>query len=370
MHCSLGITLDKLRLKNMSVRMIRNSWWVDFRFDHIRLRKRSPENTRSGALMYESVLRSRLARGEHMSQLLIKSGRDFNDYSKEWFRAYVKTNNRASVQKEKFTTLRIHLVPSFGHLPLKDITNKLIEEYKLAKLESGLSPKTINNHISILRTCLSYAVEWGELEKLPRVKQLKCKPMVINFLNEDECQQVLTGKNELLMRDMVLLALRTGMRIGELIALTWQDIDFENKLINIQRSIVDGKIGVPKSNRIRFIPLTNEMTSLFKNRPKFGPYVFHNNSGKPLTDHQVYGGLKRLCKETGVREFGWHALRHTFASQLVSKNVSLHTVQKLMGHSTITMTEHYAHLAPSSLQDAVKLLETPTQNSSLSIFSI
>lgn len=117
----------------MSVRKIRNSWWVDFRIEYKRYRKRSPENSRRGAEAYEVTLRQRLARGESLTPQPLVERPTFADFSDEWFATYAQTNNKPSEQRSKESTLRLHLKPMLGRRRLDDITNRLIEEYKAAK---------------------------------------------------------------------------------------------------------------------------------------------------------------------------------------------------------------------------------------------
>src|SRR5262245_57821757 len=146
----------------MTVRMIKKSWWVDFRFNFTRYRKRSPENSRAGALAFEATLRQKLARGEtfdlrgeEKSDELI-----FEAFARQWFELYVKTNNKPSEQYAKEKILRASLIPFFGTMRLKEISAKHIERYKAQQVATGVAPKTVNNRLTVLGKCLNCASEW------------------------------------------------------------------------------------------------------------------------------------------------------------------------------------------------------------------
>src|SRR5215831_7142720 len=113
----------------MAVRMIKRTWWVDFRFHHTRHRQRSPDNSRAGALAYEAVLRQKLARGETLDPEE-KTGSDeitFGQFAWQWFDQYVKANNKISEQYSKEKILKSSLIPFFGAMRLDEITTERIE---------------------------------------------------------------------------------------------------------------------------------------------------------------------------------------------------------------------------------------------------
>src|SRR4051812_16290490 len=117
----------------MSVRKDKNSWWVDFRFNHVRYRKRSPDNSKGGAQAYEALLRQRLARGEALDNGLTPHP-TFEEFAWKWFQEYVVPNNRFSEQRIKSYTLKSSLIPFFGKLPIDEIRTQHIEQYKARKV--------------------------------------------------------------------------------------------------------------------------------------------------------------------------------------------------------------------------------------------
>ncbi|MCX6714768.1 MAG: site-specific integrase [Candidatus Uhrbacteria bacterium] len=311
---------------------------------------------RAGAASYELVLRQRLARGEPvlMSE---QAEQSFSEFAAEWFRTYVQTNNKPSEQRTKMLNLKNHLLPFFGRLPLKKISSSLVEQYKAKKLSENLSPKTVNNHLVVLSKCLHTAKDWGHVNDCPTIKHLKTVSQRLDFLSPIESQQLIENASYPMWQEMVFLALRTGMRLGELFGLEWQDIDFPRRLLTVQRSIVQGIVGTPKNGKTRHIPLTTDVCrALFEMRQPAG-LVFARPDGSPLSHIMAQNAIRQVCKRADVRRVSWHILRHTFASQLATRGVPLTAIKELLGHSSITMTMRYAHLAPSTLRDAVNVLE-------------
>ena len=155
------------------------------------------------------------------------------------------------------------------------------------------------------------------------------------------------------------MAVRTGMRFSELIGLEWTDMDFDRREIIIQRANVRGAIGSPKNNRIRRVFMATDLcrTLVALRRPT--GLVFTQN-GHAVSAAPAWRALRRACTRAEIEPIGWHVLRHTFATQLVQRNASLHAIKELLGHSTIQMTLRYAHVSESLLRDTIALLEKPS----------
>lgn len=340
----------------MSARKMRNAWWVDFMVARDRIRRKSPENSKAGAEAYESILRQRLARGESLENDK-PSKLFFKDFVKEWMETYVKNNNKPSEQLTKKVILKKHLVPYFGDKELKEIKTATLEQYKTYKLQKELSPKTINNHLAVLIKCLHTAEDWGKLEASPKVKFLKTVSQRLDFLIPAESRQLVQNCHEPVWREMILTALRTGMRLGELFGLEWQDVDFKRRDITVRRSIVNGIVGTPKNNKVRHIPMTDDVCRALYDYRKTSGLVFGREDGSARTQYMAMDAIKRICKKSGVRVISWHILRHTFASQLAANGVPIVAIKDLLGHSSINMTMRYAHLAPSFLHSSVEVLD-------------
>lgn len=345
----------------MAVRLIRNSWWVDLRHEHIRYRKRSPENSRAGALAYEATLRQRLARGDSIGRRQQPSER-FAEFAAKWFEEYVVPNNKPSEQRTKKYALSGSLVPFFGKLALAEIGVRDVERYKVALLREGVAAKTVNNRLTILRKCLHTAYEWlGLTGAPPKIAWLKCPPAHTDYLTPDESNALLRH-SEGVIGEMILAALRTGMRQGELKGLQWSSIDWLNGTVAVRHSYSDytKSLGSPKGNRERHIPLDIDLLEVLRARKQASGYVFLDELGRPYDHYRLSAALAAVCRRTGLRKIGWHALRHTFASHLAMNGTPLNVVQVLLGHVSIATTMRYAHVAPSALRKAIELANPRT----------
>jgi integrase len=344
--------------------MIKKSWWVDLRFNYTRHRKRSPENSRAGALAYEATLRQRLARGEEISGVEQDSVQDqvFERFAWRWFDEYVLSNNKYSERLGKKHILSASLVPHFGRLLVGQITTHHIEQYKAYLTREGLAAKTINNRLTVLNTCLRAGYDWLKIVTAPpKIKRLKCPPVHTDYLSVEESELLITQATGVLY-ELVLAGLRTGMRQGELKGLQWTSIDWQNRTLTVRHSRSDytKKLESPKSNRERRIPLDLDLYEVLLRRKDGAGYVFTDSEQRPFDQAQMGEALTGLCKKVGLRRITWHVLRHTFASHLAMRGVPLNIVQALLGHSTISTTMRYAHVAPSTLRTAVDLLSPRT----------
>lgn len=343
----------------MTVRLINKSWWVDIRANHIRYRRRSPENTKAGSQAYEAALRQKLARGDSI-EFVDDTDKSvtFEKFAAQWYEQYVVTNNKFSEQYAKQKILAASLIPFFGRMAVNSIKGNHIEQYKAQALASGVTSKTVNNRLTVLAKCLRCAHEWYGID-LPIIKKLKCPPVKTDYLTVGECDALLSHMNGQL-REMIFLALRTGMRQGEIRGLQWSSIDWQNRSVTVRHSRCDRNKSLvsPKNNRERHIPLDSDLYELLFHRKRSTGYVFTNlnSNGEPFTSHHLIERLGIICKDAQMRKITWHLLRHTFATHLTLRNVPLTVVKELLGHSTITTTMRYAHVAPSALRSAIEVL--------------
>lgn len=342
-----------------------DAWFVDVKFRSLdgraqRIRKFSPVQTKRGAEQYEQQLRQSLVDGTYGKPEEEEVPREIptlGAFAKEFIDTYATANNKPSEVQSKRTILKWHLVPEMGSLKLNEIGQRKIENYKARKLASGLSPKTVNNHLTVLRRLLSLAVEWEQLDHLPPFKWLKVPDPEFDFLDFEEAGRLVAGADEA-WRPMILVGLKAGLRLGELIGLRWEDVDLVAGRLMVRRAVARGIIGTPKSGRSREIPTSDELLRALKgHRHLRGELVFCDADGRLLTKEECKHPLWRACKRAGLRLLGWHALRHTFASHLVMRGAPIKAVQEMLGHATIEMTMRYSHLSPDVRRDAVGLLD-------------
>lgn len=275
------------------------------------------------------------------------------------FLEHSEAKNEFSSVRAKRQILRDHLVPAFGPLPLDVITFDRIDDLK-SRLsnELDLSNKTVNNILTVLRRLLMLAVKRGALAAVPEIEWLPTEPSAFDFLSFEESLDLIEAAASE-WRTMIMVAVRCGLRQGELLGLRWEDVDLKNGRITVRRSIVRGREKGTKSRRHRDIPLGKEIAAaLAKHRHLRGPLVFCDIGGNRLTNGECKWPLYNACTGANLRRIGWHVLRHTFGSQLAMQGAQPGAIQKLMGHATLRMTERYMHLSPNVSRDAVLLLDS------------
>jgi integrase len=252
----------------------------------------------------------------------------------------------------------------FLGLDMEKLTPARLASYRARRLkEDGASKSSLNRDRTALLALLNAAVADGLLSVNPIAK---FKPLK---LEDDERVRYL-GEADPAERErfmaaverapeyfavMVKLALLTGMRRGEIFSLTWQNVDLAGGKLTVRASAA-------KSQRKRVIQLPPAAIDLLKGWRKAHAdvvdiklHVFLNSAtGKPYTD--IKFRWQALCRDAKIADFRFHDLRHDYASRLVQSGVDLYTVQKLLGHSSIEMTQRYAHLSDKGLQDAVSVL--------------
>ena len=291
----------------------------------------------------------------------------------------VERKNKLSTYDAKEMMLRMHLVPALGRKTLDEIDYATIEDLKInlaktptqnvSRKKDGkpgtrketkyLSNKSINNVLTLLRHMLKVAKKRGLISTVPEVEAYRVLEPDTDFLSFEEADRLLEGARDLgEWRTMIVVALRTGLRFGELLALRWEDVDLVAGKLTVKKSIVKGMEGEPKGRKSREVPLGDEvLRALKQHRHLRGPRVFCDEDGAVLRGPKSRWELERACKRAGLRLVGWHTLRHSFASHLVMRGVSIVTVQRLLGHVDIHTTMRYAHLSPDVAREAVQRLD-------------
>ncbi|MGD8718575.1 MAG: site-specific integrase [Candidatus Zixiibacteriota bacterium] len=265
----------------------------------------------------------------------------------EKYLAYCEQNNRPSTYNRKRPFID-HILAYFGDVPLSSITTEQIEAFKIHRRRT-VGPATVNREMAALKHALNLAVEWDYLEVSPaaRVKKFKEPPGRVRYLNRGEADALVAACSPEL-RPVVVTSLNTGMRIGEILALEWADVDLKRR----QLRIVDSK-----NNDSRVVPINEILYNALRSIRGRDGKVFLSSRGKPY--QSIRTAFARALKEAGIDDFTFHDLRHTFASWLAMEGVPTSTIGKILGHKTPQMTMRYAHLAPDYLVDVVELL---TQN--------
>jgi integrase len=297
-----------------------------------------------------------------------------------WWPTYPPSaGNRHTTIREKRYHLDGHLLPFFGATRLDRIDKLSIDRFVAATLEKTkgkrpedrtsrngtldaprpLSLKRVKNILATLRKVLVTASEWGVLETRPKFPRIKTPEPSFDFYYADEAVALIGAARNTEERALLHFALHTGARAGEQIALEWGDIDFHSKVVILRRSSTDGvTVETTKSGKGRRVPLSEGLIASLKTiRHAKGLLVFSNADGSPLTLWQLHDRLASAARRAGLRLLRWHDLRHSYASILTIAGTPLVQVKEWLGHSSITMTMRYAHLAPGGGREFLAALD-------------
>ena len=285
----------------------------------------------------------------------------------------VEANNSTPLLSALFTELekskRLRAQSLIGYrsavTQLKNLVgDKRVDQYtaedleKLKQFHSKASDNTINTRIRGLKAVFGYAVLKGYIKTNPfsescLIKMVKKPPV---FLSQDEFQQLLKVVPSEVARDFFIVAANTGLRLNELINLSWKTVSLEKK----QLVVVNGEDFSTKSGHSRTIPLNDTVLEILQRRyekSKRREYVFSKAMGTRFAGNYMSLAFKRAVRELGLNNhYHFHTLRHSFASWLAEREVPIFSIQQLLGHSSVNTTLIYAHLSSSQLHGAVNKL--------------
>lgn len=279
----------------------------------------------------------------------------FKDFHEAFLSIARDNGNSAGELVQKEIALKNHLLPFFGEYDMESLGIPEIREYCKLKLSHKLAPKTINNHLLVLSRYLSMAREERKLiaPKFP-IKSLSLDFVEARFLTRDETFRLLAAaavEDNKLWKALITVALHTGMRIGELLALDWADVHLFQRTITIRASLCrKAGLKLPKNKKIREASLTDAARNALASMQHHEGRVFN------CAYETAHKAMKRIASNAGLEDVGFHTLRHTFASVLVMENVPLITVSRMLGHSSIRITERYAHLMRENQINAMATL--------------
>jgi len=272
----------------------------------------------------------------------------FSEWTERWL-PQVNTRVKKSAWESYESAARVHLVPAFGRLYLKELSVADIEDWKTEMSEDGMHPRTFNKTLTILGTCLNDAVTEKKLKEnvSKKVRRMKEDNAEMQYLDRDEVRKLLGHDCEI--APLLATAVLSGMREGELLGLKWGDVDLEGKTIRISRSYRKGRFTEPKSRYARrAVSVPPELCAILRPmQGERGELCFPRN-GRPWSNSTLLRGhFYPLLEELGMRRIRWHDLRHTYAALMIRLNCPLKWLQVQMGHSSIRVTlDLYGHLLP------------------------
>lgn len=299
----------------------------------------------------------------------------------EWMEYWMESELLGSIKKSSWQTYRNqlnrHILPALGACMLTQLTPKMIHDFVEQMESSGLAPSTIRGVYRLLAAAMRFALDEGVIRKNPcrriRIAKRECaEQRVLSRSEQEKLRQAASDERDL----PALLSLYTGLRLGEVCALKWSDIDWERGTITVCRTVqrvaqTDGAdgcaktilmIGTPKSTRSRrVLPVPDFILSLMKerlNQSARTEYVF-SASAHAADPRTIQRRFHRLAGRLGMEGVHFHTLRHSFATRLLELGVDIKTVSALLGHgSARTTLDFYAHSLIEQQRCAVALLAT------------
>ena len=319
-------------------------WFLDYRLPNGTRRRETVGFSKKLAEQVMCKRRAEIAEGRFLDKRKNKSIL-FDDFMKEYLELHSKQNNRSWLKTDSHN-LKV-LKDFFGGYLLSDITPHLIEQYRQKRLQK-VSPSTVNRNLSCLSCMFNKAIMWGKFDgvnPVGQVKKFKVKSQRELFLEQGEVQRLINACNGYL-KAIVIIAVNTGMRRGEILSLKWVDLDLIRGIIYVMNA---------KNGERREVPMNEQVRQVFRLMPQGdAPNVFLKKDGTAIGD--IKKSFSTALIRCGIKGFRFHDLRHTAASQLVMAGVDLNTVRELLGHKSIEMTMRYAHLSPNHKRQAVDVL--------------
>jgi integrase len=263
----------------------------------------------------------------------------FSEMTDKYTQNYQRSRDKTSLKR---------LLPVFGQMTLAEITTEMVSDYRHERLKT-VKPATVYQELSLMRRMFNVARrEWKWTKENPiadlsfSVGNKNARDRWLTL--EEEKELIIKATNPVWLRPLLITALHTGMRRGEILNLKRQDVDFSRKILTVHKS---------KNGEKRAIPLSQTLYSTLKD------IKVMNISGRlfPVSVRSLRAAFDMTLEKTGVKDFHFHDLRHTFATRLVQKGVDLYKVKELLGHKSISVTMRYAHHYPESLRSSVEVLD-------------
>lgn len=311
-------------------------WWMDYRDPHgRRVRESSGTNSKTEAQAILASLTTKVREGKFFD---ISQARNlkFKELLAQVHEHQKKIGRRS--YETYFCTYAKHLQAHFGEKYVEEISPKLVQEYQFERVKM-VSYATANRSLAVLKMVFNLGIKWGLLKSNPvkQVEFFKEPKGRLRFLDKAE-QEALLKASQPSIRDVVLVALRTGMRSGELAGIRRKDVDFEKGFIFLEKT---------KSGEPRQVPMVPEVRAVLARLSLgAGPedQLFKSQKGKPYKNWRT--GFLSAMRQARIEKFRFHDLRHTFASDFMMSGGNVFTLSKILGHADISTTMIYSHLSP------------------------
>lgn len=322
-------------------------FYMNFTVNGVRVFKSTGKYVKREAKHVEALERQKLMNEANLTPQEKASRKMLNDAIDDVYEARWKHGKDADRSHGRALNLAVII----GNIPIGKIDENVVS-YLLSNLDAKkVAPATINRYMAALKTILKHFRQPTDHIKLRKER----KGRIRTLTREEEMKVVNLFRNTIHskrrsfysdMADLIEVLVDTGMRLNEALAIDFEDVNFDSNLISIWFN---------KGDRPRSIPMTNRVRTIMEKRKKV-----ENEKPFHLKDHQAENAwrwVRRKMQMDNDQEFILHALRHTCASRLVNNGIDLYVVKEWLGHSSIQVTEKYAHLAPHKLAHAATVLE-------------
>jgi len=281
----------------------------------------------------------------------------FEQFVEEKFKpVYLPARCRPATRERYVALFGQGVMEAFGAKRLDEIGAPEFRAYEAVLMERGIQAR---HHLSLVRTVLRVAVEFGALERFPELPTLPRMGRKLPDGPSDQEVQALLSCSDGWLRTAIALAGFAGLRSGEVRALQVNDVDFDQGVLRVRRAFSADDVLTPKSGDERVVPMAPELLELLREavRRKFpNARVVVDEHGQTPSRQVVLARLKALQARHRLRERSFHSLRHAFCSSLVRGGASLEAVRRLAGHSALAVTQRYVHATGEDLEAAIATL--------------
>ena len=348
-----------------------NPWWVFISHNGKRTSRKVGDKKAAEAVA--STIRAKLQLGEFGFEDP-KPVPTFKEHAKMWLA--LPHDWKESTRENYLSNLNNYILPAFGSIPIDEIKRKDLKTFFDKLLSKGMASNTVSLIRSPISGVLSHALDSELIENNPIIglKLIQKKTALeIEPLSKEDVVPLLESAQRYeggTFYPSILCALRTGMRIGEIKALKWEDIDFENRLIEVRRSCRKERITKPKSGKSRLVDMTPHLAETLKalqtaqkrialqKGRSFSEWVFANNRGNMLRYKSFRKALMRCLKKAGLRKIRIHDLRHAYATIRLLSGHNIGDISYQLGHSSIKITyDTYGHWLPGKFKSEVDELD-------------
>jgi integrase len=331
------------------------TFWFGFIFNGERVQRSTHQRSQRVAEQIEAAYKTALAKDE--VGLIPRKRAPILQHFAQRFIDAVQTRSSAKPATVSFYAQKLARLLEYKPLAqarLNHIDEALIEAYVQHRRQK-VCPASVNRELATLRRLLRLAQEWKVIDRVPKIRLLPGERMREFILNAKQERDYLDSAPYPLS-DVATLMLDTGLRVGEVLALPWDDVHL--KANGAKFGYLEIREGKSRNAR-RALPLTQRVATMVRRQPKVNPWLFTNERmDGPLSIHTLESQHRLTREALGLAaDFVIHSLRHTFGTKLGEEGVDIFTLMRIMGHSTVEMTKRYVHPPPEMITQAFAKLE-------------